>query len=416
MNFQSPLASSAILVQIDFYKQERNLEEFKELVKSLGVSIKGLVQGKAKQPEAKFLVGMGKSQEIKTLVNTIGPSLVIFNHDLTPGQQRNLENLLGCSVLDRTQLILEIFAKRARTFEGKLQVELAKLQHLSTRLVRGWSHLERQRGGIGLRGGPGEKQLETDRRLISLRIKSIHKRLGKVSKQRKQSRRLRKRKDFPTVTLVGYTNVGKSTLFNVLTHANVYVANQLFATLDPTLRLVQVPKVGKILLGDTVGFIQDLPHLLIAAFRATLEEIKASDLLLHVIDANTPHPPDLIAAVKQVLNEIEAGHLNTLQVWNKIDLRPGFEARIDRHENGKPWRVWVSASSGEGLGLLHQAMAELLLDPFIECSVSLTPKESKLRSELYTLGVVQQESHDAQGMHRLQLSISHKDFNRLFTG
>ncbi len=284
---------------------------------------------------------------------------MIFNHTLTPSQERNLERVLECRVLDRTGLILDIFAQRARTHEGKLQVELAQLEHMSTRLVRGWTHLERQKGGIGLRG-PGETQLETDRRLLRVRIRQIKQRLEKVRGQREQARRGRRRADIPSVSLVGYTNAGKSTLFNSLTEAEVYAANQLFATLDPTLRRIEIGDVGPVVLADTVGFIRHLPHKLVESFRATLEESSNADLLLHVIDAHEPERDQQIEQVLAVLGEIGANELPLLEVYNKVDLLEGIEPQIQRDADGRPQRVWVSAREGLGLDLLRQAIAELL--------------------------------------------------------
>ncbi|MCK4870953.1 MAG: GTPase HflX, partial [Gammaproteobacteria bacterium] len=299
-------SNRVILVHVDFAAErpvEEDLQEFQELARSAGVEVVAIITGKRAGPAAKYLIGSGKAKEIADLVANEEVDLVIFNHELTPAQERNLEITFECRVLDRTGLILDIFAQRARSFEGSLQVELAQLQHLSTRLVRGWSHLERQKGGIGLRG-PGETQLEVDRRLIRNRIKMINKRLAKVRMQRAQQRRARKRKELITVSLVGYTNAGKSTLFNRLTTADVHAADQLFATLDPTLRRVELPDIGNIILVDTVGFIRHLPHDLVEAFHATLEESAEADLLLHVVDAHDPERREKMLAVNTVLEEI----------------------------------------------------------------------------------------------------------------
>lgn len=355
--------SKAILVQIAFHRDDREAEyiaEFKELASAAGLVTVTLVQAKRQAPDAKYFMGSGKAEEVLALVKENGVKQVLLNHTLSPSQKRNLEKLLECQVIDRTELILHIFALRARTFEGKLQVELAQLQYMSTRLVRGWTHLERQKGGIGLRGGPGETQLEVDRRLLRDRIKSITQRLEKVKQQRGLGRRARQRSQIPSVSLIGYTNAGKSTLFNRLTRADVYVANQLFATLDPTLRRVNLPTLGTVILADTVGFIRDLPHDLVNAFHATLEETLQADLLLHVIDGHNPEREQYIAEVQKVLQQIGAEQVPQLQVFNKLDLLPDQSPRIDRNGEGQPIRVWLSAESGAGLDLLQQALAELL--------------------------------------------------------
>ncbi|HAG18590.1 MAG TPA: GTPase HflX, partial [Pseudomonas sp.] len=353
----------AILVHLDGQDPaaREDPQEFQELARSAGAETVGFVNVSRHQPSAKFLIGSGKVEELHDLVKEGEAELVIFNHTLTPSQERNLERALECRVLDRTGLILDIFAQRARTHEGKLQVELAQLEHMSTRLVRGWTHLERQKGGIGLRG-PGETQLETDRRLLRVRIRQIKQRLEKVRGQREQARRGRRRADIPSVSLVGYTNAGKSTLFNALTESEVYAANQLFATLDPTLRRLELEDVGPVILADTVGFIRHLPHKLVESFRATLEESSNADLLLHVIDAHEPERDQQIEQVLAVLGEIGANELPMLEVYNKLDLLEGIEPQIQRDADGKPQRVWVSARDDLGLDLLRQAVAELLGD------------------------------------------------------
>ena len=338
--------------------------------------------------------------------------LVIFNHTLTPSQERNLERAFECRVLDRTGLILDIFAQRARTHEGKLQVELAQLEHMSTRLVRGWTHLERQKGGIGLRG-PGETQLETDRRLLRVRIRQIRQRLDKVRSQREQARRGRTRANIPTVSLVGYTNAGKSTLFNALTTSEVYAADQLFATLDPTLRRLELDDLGPVVLADTVGFIRHLPHKLVEAFRATLEESSNSDLLLHVIDAHEPERDAQIEQVVAVLDEIGARELPMLEVYNKLDLLEGIEPQIQRDAEGKPQRVWVSARDGLGLELVKQAIAELLGDDLFVGTLCLPQKLARLRSQFFELGAVQSEGHDEQGGSLLAVRLPRAELNRL---
>lgn len=404
----------AILVQMDVFHQIHPyaLEEFQELANSANLETLEVIRGKRSAPEPKFFVGTGKAEEIRQTVETHEAEVVLFNHELSPAQGRNLENLFQCRVLDRTELILDIFAQRARTFEGKLQVELAQLQHLRTRLVRGWTHLERQKGGIGLRG-PGETQLETDRRLIDVRIRSLKKRLEKVHKQRHQARRARLKAALPTISLVGYTNAGKSTLFNRLTESNVYAASKLFATLDPTLRKLHLPQLGKVILADTVGFIRDLPHELVAAFSATLEETRDADLLLHIIDCQQPDFSEVIEDVNTVLKEIGAEEVPQLQIYNKIDLSD-FEPRIDRYSDGKPKRVWLSAKTGDGFELLFQAINELLMGQRIQCEVVLTPQEAKIRALLYELNAVRNERLNEEGNSILEIDIQRKDYQKIF--
>ncbi len=392
---------------------EDDLAEFRSLAEAADVKILAVITGKLNRPNAKFYVGSGKVEEISQQAGLLQADVVLINHPLSAAQGRNLEKILGCRVLDRTELILDIFAQRARTFEGKLQVELAQLQHLSSRLVRGWTHLERQKGGIGLRG-PGETQLETDRRLVNVKIQAIKKRLEKVLSQRQQGRRARQRAAIPAISLVGYTNAGKSTLFNRLTSAEVYVANQLFATLDPTHRQVQLPPVGTVIFADTVGFIRDLPHDLIAAFRATLEETEQADLLLHVIDATQPQYLQCISDVEKVLQEIGADQVPCLRVYNKIDLRPNLSPRLVRDHHGKPVEVWLSAHSGEGVTLLLEALRELLPGQIIYTEARLKPEQGKLRAALYRLGAVLSEQTDQEGNHYLQLRILRTDYVRLF--
>ncbi|MEE3191736.1 MAG: ribosome rescue GTPase HflX, partial [Pseudomonadota bacterium] len=353
----------------------------------------------------------GKVEEVAEDERMHDVSLVIFNHALTPSQERNVEREIKCRVLDRTGLILDIFAQRARTHEGKLQVELAQLQHQSTRLVRGWTHLERQKGGIGMRG-PGETQLETDRRLLRERVKSIHARLEKVRAQRNQSRRARKRSDVPTVAIVAYTNAGKSTLFNALTQAEVYAADQLFATLDPTLRRLEIDDVGEIVLADTVGFIRHLPHKLVEAFRATLQEAAEADLLMHVIDCASDEREGNIEQVELVLGEIQADELPELRVYNKIDLLESGEPRIDRNEDGVPVAVWVSAQERLGFDLLCQAMSELLGEEIFEDRLTLAPADARLRAILYESGGVQGEDFADNGDIHLQIRMQLQDFKR----
>jgi len=390
---------------------DRALTEFQELAGSAGAQVLSLVTGRRAAPEPRYFVGTGKAEEIQTLVHEYEAELVIVNHDLSPSQERNLEHLLQCRVLDRAGLILDIFAQRARSFEGKLQVELAQLQHLSTRLVRGWTHLERQKGGIGLRG-PGETQLETDRRLLGDRIKQIHKRLLKVERQRNQGRQARHKATVPTVSLVGYTNTGKSTLFNCLTAADVYAADQVFATLDPTLRRLDLPHADSLILADTVGFISNLPHELVAAFRSTLQETVEARLLLHVIDASDPERDYFTAQVEQVLAEIGADELPVIKVFNKID-RLDLPPRIERDATGQVRAVWLSALAGTGLELLQTALAEHLRGETVHTWVRLPPSQGKLRARLFNLRAVVNEQLSANGEWLIEVQTSRKNLNRL---
>lgn len=357
--FERPASGEkAVLVQLDLNQGElqERLGELKLLVESAGATVEAVVTGRRASPDSATFAGRGKVEEIASTLAAHGADLVVFNHALAPGQQRNLERALQCRVIDRTALILDIFALRARSHEGKLQVELAQLEHLSTRLVRGWTHLERQKGGIGLRG-PGEKQLETDRRLLGARVKMLKGRLAKTEKQRKVRRRGRERGNALSVSLVGYTNAGKSTLFNTLTKAGAYSADQLFATLDTTSRRLYVGEGGNVVLSDTVGFIRDLPHALVAAFHATLEETANADLLLHVVDSASEDREAQIDAVNQVLEEIGAGDVPQIMVFNKIDLTRASPA-VNRDECGNITGVFLSAVTGEGVALLREALAE----------------------------------------------------------
>ncbi len=404
----------AVLVHIDFTteSEREDPEEFKELVKSAGVEAVELVTGSRHQASARYFVGSGKLEEIEFALLQNEADVVLFNHALSPSQQRNLEAKLECRVIDRTGVILDIFAQRARTHEGKLQVELAQLEYMSTRLIRGWTHLERQKGGIGLRG-PGETQLESDRRLLRARIKSIKQRLEKVRKQRDQGRRARTRAEIPTISLVGYTNAGKSTLFNRVTESEVYAADQLFATLDPTLRKLDLPDVGRTILVDTVGFIRHLPHKLVNAFRATLEETCNATLLLHVIDCHDENRLENIEQVDTVLAEIGADEVPTLKVYNKLDLLAEREPRIDRDEDGVPQRVWVSAHTGDGLDLLYDAISELLSGEIIQQQIVLESGQGKLRALLYEANVVLSESYDEQGRPCLEFRMQRVDYLKL---
>ena len=402
-----------VLVQIaiDGGANEPDLGEFIELVRSAGGDPAAVVRGSRRSPTAKYFVGKGKLEEIASEVERVEAELVVFNHALSPSQERNLEAFLKCRVIARTGLILDIFAQRARTHEGKLQVELAQLKHISTRLIRGWTHLERQKGGIGLRG-PGETQLETDRRLLRARVSTIESRLDKVRQQRAQNRRARQRAEVPLVSLVGYTNAGKSTLFNAWSESGVYVADQLFATLDPTLARVEIEGLGGVIIADTVGFIADLPHSLVEAFRATLEETLNASLLIHVIDVAADDREFLKTEVELVLDEIGAGDIPQLIVFNKIDLLER-EPRMTRDSEGRPDSVSVSAKTGAGLDLLRDAIGERLAGNFFKGCVELTPAHGKLRAALYAMGAVKSEDWLEAGGSELDIHLPESDWTRL---
>lgn len=412
--FERPKAGQrAVLVHLELpgadYVADR--QEFLELAHAAGAEVLSVIGGSRRQPDAGLFVGSGKAEEVAESVAEQQADLAIFNHSLSPSQERNLERLLKCRVVGRAGLILDIFAQRARTHEGKLQVELAQLQHLSTRLIRGWTHLERQRGGgIGLRG-PGETQLELDRRMIRDRIATLKRHLEAVRARRAQNRQARQRNEVPVLSLVGYTNAGKSTLFNALTAEHSFASSQLFATLDTTVRQLGLPGVETAVLADTVGFIRDLPHDLIAAFRATLEEARNADLLLHVVDASDSERNARLEQVHGVLEEIGAADLPTLQVFNKIDLREDEAPRIERDDQGMAVRVWVSAMTGAGLDLLRQAMAERIRPAAVmDFRLTLPADAGKLRAQLFAHRAVREESMLDDGRVRLSVQM---DYPRL---
>ncbi|MGN0937737.1 ribosome rescue GTPase HflX [Acinetobacter amyesii] len=378
-------------------------EEFHLLAQSAGANILQHVHAQRIKPDAKLFIGSGKAEEIAEVVAEHEVELVIFDHALTPAQARNLERIMRCRVVDRTELILDIFAQRARTYEGKLQVELAQLQHMASRLIRSRGDLDSQKGGIGLRG-PGETLLETDRRLLKLRMGQLKAKLEKVRQTRMQGRVARQKAAVPTVSLVGYTNAGKSTLFNNLAKSDVYAADQLFATLDPTLRRLHWDGIGNLVLADTVGFVRNLSHSLVESFKATLEETLEATLLLHVIDSSSPDMMEQIEAVEKVLKEIGVD-VPILRVYNKIDVS-GEDPKIIYGKPHQPERVYVSAHSGKGLPLLRQAVQECLMGQIQSFEVHLKPAYGKLRTQLYALNVIQNESYDEQGNLILHVIIT----------
>ena len=409
---ESGEVSILVHISINSESQREDPDEFEELAISAGALPAAYLKGSRKQPSSTYFIGSGKLEELSAAVEAHQADLVLFNHSLSPSQERNLEKHLKCRVLDRTGLILDIFAQRARSHEGKLQVELAQLDHLSSRLTRGWTHLDRQKGGIGMRGA-GEKQLELDQRMIRARIKGINKSLTKVRGQREQGRRARKRAEVPTVSLVGYTNAGKSTLFNQLTKAQTFAADQLFATLDSTLRKVNLPSFGTAIMADTVGFISHLPHGLVEAFRATLEETAQASLLLHVIDASNDAHLEYVNEVNKVLTEIKAGSVTQLEVMNKIDLTEDSAPHIQRDESGKPVKIWVSAKTGVGMDLLLEAIGELLGGKMADEVLLIAPNQAKLRSQLYEQGYIEEEQINEEGLYQLRVRMPAQDLERL---
>lgn len=404
----------AILVHMSLHSGQEDLNELKELAISAAAEPVSVLTGSRKTPDTKYFIGKGKVAELKEMVQQQAANIVLFNHSLSPSQERNLEKALEVRVIDRNGLILDIFAQRAQSFEGKLQVELAQLRHLSTRLVRGWTHLERQKGGIGLRG-PGETQLETDRRLLGIRIKQIMARLEKVLKQRDQGRNRRKRAEIPSLSLVGYTNAGKSTLFNTLTGADIYAADQLFATLDPTLRRCDLVDGSHVVIADTVGFIRHLPHELVAAFNSTLKEASEAELLLHVIDANAEDRDATEFHVNEVLQEIGAKDIKQLQIYNKIDLLPHMQPKIDRDEQGNPIRVWLSAASGLGVDLLFQALSEIFANRKLKKQCTLLPTQGGIRAKLFDVARIISEQPNEWGGWDMEVEIDQKHLGVLKT-
>ncbi|MFQ3334007.1 MAG: GTP-binding protein HflX [Woeseiaceae bacterium] len=408
--FERPkIGEKATLVHSSKIDHSQSLE-FTELARSAGGIIAGSIFASGKRPNARYYLGKGKLDELRLCIEKNNSELVIIDAALSPSQEKNIEQYLKCRVLDRSGLILDIFAQRARSFEGKLQVELAQLRHISTRLIRGWTHLERQKGGIGLRG-PGETQLETDRRLIDKRIRQLMLRLKQVDKRRSMSRQNRLKSEIPTVAIVGYTNAGKSTLFKQLTGADVLVKDQLFATLDPTMRRLDLPEGAPIILVDTVGFIKELPHELVAAFRATLQEAKEADLILHIIDGSDPNRWQRIKQVNNVLKQLEADKVPQLRVYNKID-KLNYKPKLTKRINGSGRAAWVSALKGEGLNLLMTGISSFFARNLLIGSIKLNNSQGKQRAKLFQMGAVKEEKILDDGSFRLALEITKQDIYR----
>lgn len=404
----------AVLVHVDFHNEadREELDEFYELVDSAGAEICTLLTTKRQNPDSKYFVGKGKAEEIHDAVNLYEADVVIVNHALTPAQERNLSELVGCQVLDRVGLILDIFAQRARSHEGKLQVELAQLKRMATRLVKGWTHLDRQ-GGIGARG-PGETQLESDRRMVQNRIKQLESKIEKVRKQRDLGRRSRKRSELPTITIVGYTNAGKSTLFNHMTSAGVYAEDRLFATLDSTLRRVHLPGAGPVIFADTVGFIRHIPHDLVTAFRSTLEETREASLLIHLVDAADKHREEKMADVYDVIAEVGAQNVPQLTIFNKIDLlEPQVSPKIDYNDEGVAERVWVSAQKGLGIDLLMDAVGSFFKGAYHTVDLVLDVTAGKRRAQLYELGTIEREGFDEHGNSEFTMTLTEQEWQQI---
>lgn len=404
----------SVLVHVDFYHESdrEDINEFYELVDSAGAKICELLTTKRHTPDAKYFVGKGKAEEIRQAVETHEADVVIVNHALTPAQERNLSELVDCQVLDRVGLILDIFAQRARSHEGKMQVELAQLKRMSTRLVKGWTHLDRQ-GGIGARG-PGETQLESDRRLIQGKIMQLEKKIEKVRQQRNLGRRSRQKSEMHTVTIIGYTNAGKSTLFNQMTQAGVYAEDRLFATLDSTLRKVRLPGAGSVIFADTVGFIRHIPHDLVAAFRSTLEETREADLLIHLVDASDPLREEKMLDVAEVIKEVGAQEVPQLVVFNKIDcLNPPASPKTDMNEEGLPARVWISAYQNQGLDLMMNAVAAYFRGQFMTVKIKIGVNAGKRRAQLYQLGTIIEEAFDEQGDSLFTMYLTEQEYQQI---
>ena len=412
--FERPRSGErAVLVRIGLGHtvDPEDVAEFDALARSAGASPVASVSGSRVHPEPKYFVGSGKAEEVRAVAEQHSADVILVDHALSPSQERNLEKLCSRRVLDRNGLILDIFAQRARSFEGKLQVELAQLQHMSTRLVRGWTHLERQKGGIGLRG-PGETQLETDRRLIGKRIRTLQMRLTKLQRQRETGRHVRREVPVPTVALVGYTNAGKSTLFNALTGADAYVADQLFATLDPTVRRLELPQIGEVVLADTVGFVRELPHELVAAFHSTLQEARDADLLLHVVDAHDSKRDERIEQVRAVLKGIGAESVRELLVFNKVDLI-NEPPRIVIGAEGLPTQAWASAFSGAGLVELRAAIAACVRPNLVRRSLHLELRAGAIRSNLYQRNAVRAERARDDGSGEVDVELELSEIEKL---
>lgn len=414
MKSESSSIQRALIVYVEFKnsKDDDEYNEFYHLVKSTGLEIVSSITTTRSHAEPRFFVGKGKVDEIRKTADRSNTDVIIFNRFLTPAQERNLERFFNIRVIDRIGLILDIFAQRALSYEGKLQVELAQLQHLTTRLIRGWTHLERQKGGIGLRG-PGETQLESDRRLIGQRIKAIKQRLQKVRKQRYQSRQQRKKNDIPVISFIGYTNAGKSTLFNYLTSANVKTADQLFATLDPTLRRLNTGNGSEVILTDTVGFIRDLPHELVESFKATLDEIREADLLIHVIDVEQEQRQQRIDEVNQVVDMIGASNVPQIEVYNKIDKYSGLRKRVEILENSEKTRIWLSSQTGEGVNLLLEAIVRYMNQYKKSRYISLPVSAGQLRAKLFDIGAVKQDNIDAVGGWIMEVELEEFKLHKL---
>lgn len=411
--FERPQSGErAILVHAgpDGPPDEPEREEFQELARSAGADIVGEIVSGRRRPSPRYFIGKGKLEELEQCLMENEAELIIFSAALSPSQERNLEKRLKCRVLDRAGLILDIFAQRARSFEGKLQVELAQLEHLSTRLVRGWTHLERQKGGIGLRG-PGETQLETDRRLVGKRIRQLNERLEHVDARRTMNRQNRVRAEVPTVALVGYTNAGKSTLFNTLTDASVFVEDQLFATLDPTVRRLELPDGREVVLADTVGFIRDLPHELIAAFRSTLQEAREADLILHLIDASDGNRWQRVRQVNSVLKQLDADRVPQIRVYNKID-KLDRKPRVTNNRAGEGRAVWLSAATGEGIPMLLEVISERLRRKTLHGVIHLEPTQGRQRAKLFEIGAVLNEEACDDGGWTIELEMAERDLMR----